>query len=225
LGRPLTAAGIAVLAACGGGGGDGPTNPNPEPVITIVRATPSGDAQTAVAGTALADPLVVLVRRDNVPLAGATVAWSTANGGSLAPSSTTTDAQGLAQSVWTLGPAAGTQNAQAASTGAQGSPVSFSATATGDGPAPRVISVQNNLFSPAATTVTVGTTVEWRWSQGAVGHTVTSAPPPGFTDEPALRSAPFSHTFTFNQPGTYVYFCSAHGTPTGGMRGTITVTP
>ena len=227
--RPLAAAGIALLGAhlvaCGGGGDGGTTNPNPQPVITIVRATPSGDAQTGAAGAALADPLRVLVRSDNAPLQGATVTWSTASGGSLAPSSTTTDAQGIATSIWTLGPASGAQQAQAASTGAQGSPVGFAATATGGAPAPQVIQVQNNLFAPSAVTVTAGTTVEWRWSPGAVGHSVTPAPPPGFSGEPALHSAPFSHTFTFTQAGTYVYYCSAHGSPTGGMRGTITVTP
>ena len=31
----------------------------------------------------------------------------------------------------------------------------------------------------------------------------------------------FSHSF--NTPGTYLYFCSVHGSPTTGMRGTIVV--
>ena len=29
--------------------------------------------------------------------------------------------------------------------------------------------------------------------------------------------------FTFSKAGTYVYFCKNHGSPTGGMKGTITV--
>jgi plastocyanin len=32
----------------------------------------------------------------------------------------------------------------------------------------------------------------------------------------------YSHVF--DRPGTYVYYCSIHGTPTAAMYGTITVT-
>ena len=36
-------------------------------------------------------------------------------------------------------------------------------------------------------------------------------------------TAPHSFSQTFNSPGTYVYFCVVHGSPTAGMRGTIVV--
>jgi plastocyanin len=39
--------------------------------------------------------------------------------------------------------------------------------------------------------------------------------------EPA--TPPHSYSFTFDTPGTYRYFCSVHGDPGSGMRGTIVV--
>ena len=35
------------------------------------------------------------------------------------------------------------------------------------------VSVQNNVFTPSATTVGVGATVSWTWAQGAAEHNVT----------------------------------------------------
>jgi plastocyanin len=58
------------------------------------------------------------------------VTWSTtAPGGSLEPTTSATDASGLASVNWTLGTVSGSQTAQAALSGATGSPVIFTATA------------------------------------------------------------------------------------------------
>jgi adhesin/invasin len=82
------------------------------PVVFTATATPgapatvaivSGDAQTAVAGTVLGAPLVIGVQDqfgNAVP--GVTVGWS-ASDGSVAPASGLTDANGRAQTTWTLG--------------------------------------------------------------------------------------------------------------------------
>jgi len=137
----LRASRVALLAsltcvavtACGG---DGPTS-TPAPVIQKA-ATNSGDAQSATVGTALANPLRVLVTLSGVPQPGAAIAWLAAGAGaSVAPPTSITDATGIATTTWTLGSAVGGQTATAALPGATGSPVTFAATGTAV-PAPTI---------------------------------------------------------------------------------------
>jgi plastocyanin len=172
----------------------------------------------------------VVVTRNGSPASGVTVNWSTADGGSLSPSSDQTDADGLSTGVWTLGSTPGSQAATASVTSATGSPVTFTASATTGGGGGQIIQVLgplggSNRFNPADLTVTTGTTVTWQWAEGAAGHNVV----PDVGSIPAgsgeLASAPNSYQFTFNTPGTYHYHCAAHGTAGGGgMSGTVTVT-
>ncbi len=87
---------------------------------------------------------------------------------------------------------------------------------------PQVI-LRNFAFRPAELEVTVGTTVEWINQEEAASHTVTSGSPEspsGVFDSGRLRPGDSFH-FTFNQPGTYEYFCSIHPR----MRGRIIVKP
>jgi plastocyanin len=92
----------------------------------------------------------------------------------------------------------------------------------------KTVSVQNDLFSPANTTVAAGGTVTWSW------NTCTSDPiyggeacsPHNVTFDDGAHSATQDHgTFsrTFATAGTYSYHCTLHGTATTGMRGSITV--
>jgi hypothetical protein len=120
---------LAVLAACGSGGD---TGPSPSPVVDKAP-TKNGDLQTGPVNVALPSELRVVITRDGSPAADVTVTWSTANGGSLSPSSDQTDANGLSTSIWTLGSAAGSQTATASVTNATGSPVTFTASATSGG--------------------------------------------------------------------------------------------
>ena len=94
----------------------------------------SGNEQTGEAGSRLDQSLVVQVLdAGDRPVPGAAVRWSVeSGGGSVAPGTATTGADGRASTVWTLGPGLGTQRVQASTTGA-GS-VRFEATATA-GPA------------------------------------------------------------------------------------------
>ena len=96
-----------------------------------VMALEAGDAQTDTVGATLATPYAVRVTDDNAnPVAGVTVSWTvTGGGGSITPSSTT-DANGVATAVRTLGTTAGTQTATGSVGGLTGSPVQFTATAT-----------------------------------------------------------------------------------------------
>lgn len=81
--------------------------PGAPATLTIV----SGGGQTGAISSALAQPIVVQVT-DAVGdlLRGETVTFTAANGGSAAPATTTTDANGRAQTTWTLGSATGAQS-------------------------------------------------------------------------------------------------------------------
>jgi adhesin/invasin len=104
-------------------------------IATVV----AGNGQSGQAGRVLTNSLVIAVDDQfGNPVSGAVVTWTTTEG-SLSPVSTTTDAAGLARSSWTLGQAAGAQQAQASVAGIP-APVTFTAIAT-PGPAP-VLSIQ-----------------------------------------------------------------------------------
>ena len=111
------------------------TAPPPQPAATRVTLK-DGDAQTATAGSPLAQPLRVLVLdASGAPVSGVTVQWTVVSGGgSLSATSTQTAADGIAAATLILGAAVGTQQAQAAVTGLAGSPVVFTATATAGEP-------------------------------------------------------------------------------------------
>jgi plastocyanin len=85
------------------------------------------------------------------------------------------------------------------------------------------ITVENNRFDPAATTVNVGTTVTWTWDSctddpyggsTCVEHTVTF-------DGGATSGPRSSGTWSrqFSTAGTFNYRCSLHA----GMNGSVTV--
>ena len=86
-----------------------------------------GRNQQGAAGTALARPFEVLVLDQNGdPLPGATVTFAvTAGGGTLSATTATTDADGHAATILTLGPQPGTNTVEAVVTGLE--PVTFTA--------------------------------------------------------------------------------------------------
>ncbi len=88
-----------------------------------------------------------------------------------------------------------------------------------------VIALDNN-FLPEALSVAAGTEVVWE-NNGRNDHDVTpiddvDAVAWGVKSEVFVPKATYSHVF--DQPGTYSYFCTIHGTKTAGMVGTIVVT-
>ncbi|MGH7630511.1 MAG: Ig-like domain-containing protein [Gemmatimonadales bacterium] len=91
-----------------------------------------GNDQSAPAQSPLAAPLSVkAVDANGNGVGGVAVAWAvTAGGGSLSAPSSTTRADGTAEVTWTLGSAVGAQTATASAAGLEGSPVTFTATAT-----------------------------------------------------------------------------------------------
>ena len=99
-----------------------------------------GDAQTGALASVLSDSLAVRVAdRFGNAVSGVSVQWA-ANGGSISPTTSSTDATGTARASWTLGPTLGQQSANAAIPSV--SPGIFSATATAGAPARIAIIVQ-----------------------------------------------------------------------------------
>jgi uncharacterized cupredoxin-like copper-binding protein len=82
--------------------------------------------------------------------------------------------------------------------------------------APGEVLIQGFAFAPGTTKVESGATVEWK-NVDPTEHTVT-AKDGSFTSEPLPNGRGFR--VTFDQPGSYAYFCAIHPT----MTGTIQVT-
>ncbi|HEY9505117.1 MAG TPA: plastocyanin/azurin family copper-binding protein [Gemmatimonadales bacterium] len=235
--RWAAAACLLVLLGCGGSDGDGGSGPPPpeDPLEVAAAPVPNGDGQTEAPGAVLPEDLRVVITRASEPQEGIEVAWATTSGGTLDPATSTTGADGIASATWTLGPTAGTQSATATVADAEGSPVTFTATAEeGEPPPPpppadatiQVLGPSGgNRFNPTEVTIQAGQTVEWVWPAGAVGHNVA---PDGEEPMPSgpLSNGPKTYRYTFNTPGTYNFYCLAHGGPGGaGMSGTVTVEP
>lgn len=113
------------------------------------------------------------------------------------------------------------------------------------------IDIYDFYYSPAATTITTGTTVEWS-NHGPSAHTATSdngvwdsgaidppssggggTPPPSNPNPPSnpypyarsLNAVGTTFSTTFNTPGVYGFHCSLHPPATKpGFVGTVTVT-
>ena len=90
----------------------------------------AGEDQTGIVGATLVAPLSVKVTTEaGAPVAGVTVNWTAASGGNVSAPTSTTNAQGIAQVLRTLGPTPGPYATQAEVAGLSGSPILFHATA------------------------------------------------------------------------------------------------
>jgi plastocyanin len=119
---------ILALVGCGGDGGG--IDPTPDLVI----AKTAGDRQEGIVGQSLANPIQVLVTEGNAPVPGVTVTWQVdISEGTFSPESVQTDADGLASTVWTLGPRQGDERATVRVTSGASNPSTvFTATALHD---------------------------------------------------------------------------------------------
>ena len=168
-------------------------------------------------------------RADLVAMAVVTLALASACSSSSHPAATnaapanasTAIAPGSGQSLagapgaTATGPVAGTSAmpdmTMPTATGATGAPA--------EPVAGNAVAITNFAFSPAALTVTAGTTVTWTNKDGDA-HTVTSQGSGGPLASTALATGQ-SYSYTFTKPGTYAYLCTIHPF----MTATVTVTP
>lgn len=115
-----------------------------------------------------------------------------------------------------------------AACGGDGSPVSRPASTPASSPGTQsgpAVSIAMFTFTPATLTVAAGTTVTWT-NTDQILHTATAGSGPddktGVFDG-QMSDAGTTFAFTFQEAGTYPYFCDRHpGVP--GMHGTIVVT-
>jgi plastocyanin len=94
------------------------------------------------------------------------------------------------------------------------------ATANAEDPSAPTVSTQDFMFNPAGQQASPGATVTWTFD-GASPHTVTADD--GSFDSGILAQGS-TFTMTFQDAGTYAYYCALHGAAGGvGMSGTIVV--
>ena len=186
-----------------------------------------GAGQTGSLGSALATPLQVrVVDQFGNGVSGVTVGWAvTSGGGSVAPATSVTNADGLAAATQTLPATAGAATVTATATGL--SPATFTNTSvTSTGTA--TVQLMNSQFQPSTLTVAAGTAVTFQWNDGATQHTIFPESPATIPSDQTPAAAPHAYTVTFTAPGTYRYYCSIHGGPGSGgiptgMAGAIIV--
>lgn len=209
-------------AACSGDD----EGPGESPLVIQKPATKSGDLQFGPVGTPLGNPLRVLITRDGEPVEGVDVEWSAGQGGSLSDEQESGE-DGIASVVWTLGPEVGTHVTTASVSDADGSPLTYTASATiGGGPPPGIqVQVRDDFFDPAVITITVGETVTWVWGEEVNNlHNVLpdDRGTPGRSGEPT--AGPTSFSYTFEEVGAFRYYCQVHGNVNGvGMSGRVIV--
>jgi uncharacterized repeat protein (TIGR01451 family) len=65
-------------------------------------------------------------------------------------------------------------------------------------------------------TINVGDTVEWQWVSASMQHSTTAAGGQSESWDSGLHSQGFTFTHTFQNSGTFAYFCTLHGFDLGG---------
>lgn len=184
-------AAFALVAGAAGCSEEG-TNPPPPNTTPTAISIVSGNTQSATVGTALPNPLIVRVTNsDGDALSGVVVAWTVVSGGgTLGSATSTTNAQGQAQTTYTVGSNAGANQVQAAVQSNTSLSTTFSANAVAFDNTPAAITIVggNNQSAtvgqglPNALVVRVanasnqalnGVAVTWTVTQG--GGTLASA--------------------------------------------------
>ncbi len=85
----------------------------------------------------------------------------------------------------------------------------------------KIVKVENNDFDPATKTIAVGETVLWQWAANSNPHNVTWVDQSGTGNSATQASGSYSRSFS--TAGTYDYYCTIHGSATGGMHGSVVV--
>ncbi|MEQ1691707.1 MAG: Ig-like domain-containing protein [Gemmatimonas sp.] len=154
---------------------DSPTGPNATPAAIRLQA---GNGQTAAVGATLAIPLsVVVTDASGKVVSGARVDWDVGVGaGTTAPTSSTSNSDGVASTIWTLGTVAGTLRVSAQVGGL--TPVVFTATAL-PGAAAFVITTPDRAYLGLGDTIRIRATARDQYGNDVSAQAVNfSAPDP-----------------------------------------------
>jgi plastocyanin len=84
---------------------------------------------------------------------------------------------------------------------------------------PSSVSIANMTFSPGKIIIKKGTTVTWT-NNDSIAHTVTAKTDKEHGPNSGTLNPGKNYSFTFNDDGTFDYFCEIHPS----MTGTVTVT-
>ena len=203
--------GVAALAC------NGSTQPLGPPDHLVKNG---GDQQRWYFNNPLPRPYSVIVQdASNRPVPGVSVEWLFNTGtGSFSVNPSTTNSNGVATTVYTLGSAT-TNVVSARVTGLP--TVMFFASASAPGTAVGV-TVSDFAFAPRDTAVQTGGTVTWTWNSGTTQHNVTytGGPTPLPSNSPTQDASGPTFSTTFATVGTYTYHCTIHPTT---MSGSVTV--
>lgn len=94
----------------------------------------------------------------------------------------------------------------------------------GGTPGANEVWMQSSSFNPGTLTVSSGTTVTFVNKVSATHNVISSSVPSGATNfSSGNMSINATYQVALTVAGTYQYYCSHHGSPTAGMRGTIVV--
>jgi adhesin/invasin len=166
----------------------------------------SGDGQSGVVGQALGNPFTVKVTdaNDN-PVENVSVAWAAVGGGSVAGATSGTNADGIAQMVRTLGPTPGTYTTTATVAGLDGSPVTFTSTASAGSAAKLMIVTQPGTPARSGDPLPAQPVIQVQDAQGnnvgPSGRVITvgiaSGPPGGFLGGDVTRETDGAGKSTF----------------------------
>jgi plastocyanin len=89
------------------------------------------------------------------------------------------------------------------------------------------VDVRDNTFDAENIQVTAGARVVWT-NNGRQDHDILPAEESGAGGDWGVEPADFTpdavYEHTFDEPGTYRYYCSLHGTAEAGMTGAVVVT-
>ncbi|HEX6236038.1 MAG TPA: plastocyanin/azurin family copper-binding protein [Acidimicrobiales bacterium] len=87
---------------------------------------------------------------------------------------------------------------------------------------PAEVTALDNTFVDQVVQVSAGTTVRWT-NQGRQDHDIAPVEPDGWGVEPDEFGPGDVYEYSFDEPGTYEYYCTLHGTAERGMIGTVIV--
>lgn len=205
-------------------------NALPDAASRVVPSTaPNGNGQSKPITRVLASLRVQVADQFGNPvlLAGQQVDWTVPGGaafGTVNPTSSLSDATGLATTTPTLGTTVGPVTVSANVAGFSGPDAVFNETARAlppsalsvtVGPGVRFTSVRNGTFNPAVDTLAVNGTVTWNLATGSIPHSVRSTGSPSFPSSfgsnPPTTPMGASYQAQFNTVGTYQYDCGIHG--------------
>ena len=208
---------ITLLAGVAAWACNGDTT-QPGPPFDLVKS--GGDAQTWYFNNPLPTPLsVTAIDVSGRPVPGVVVTWAVTGEGGVSPAQSTTNANGVATTIDSLG--SSTLQRVAASFTGLANAVTF--TEIGSAPPTAVgVSVNNNAFVRPDTSVQIGGTVTWTWNSGTTLHSVTYLTAPGSlpTSSPTQDASGPTFSTTFTTVGRYTYHCTQHPTL---MTGSVTV--